>query len=816
MEDEIRIEGAREHNLQGFDCRIPKKAITVITGPSGSGKSSLAIDTLLAEGLFRLETLAGFGSVRAQPRLRPHVRAIRGLPPVAELDGRSAADSRQTLAGFFGFGPMLFNYCMRAGVRRCLRCRQGVITRTPREEGVRRILSDCTGSTVAIAAYLTRAGGAAADEAALQHAAAQGYSLILSGGSIIDLDADPAQRARIVQQLERGGTDLAVVTDRIVAYPENEARLAEAVALAAALQHAGIAALPLDSEGSTVTAPGFLFSEEGLCGHCGAVSFPLREALFRLTLAEPSEGYHGMLPELAGINALPPLEREEFEQMLVGETPLALLLQRSFAELACQPELPELGLLAAAAGRAVRMGLGHLTPLRSVASLSLGEAQRVRLLGRFLRPLAGFFYVLDEPTIGLHPADWQRLWGVLEELVGRDNTVVLVEHNLQYAARSTHLLVLGPGAGSRGGRLLYQGPPAGYQFAPVLPPQPRATEPAGEIRVTGAALHNLKSVEVAFPLRALSCVAGVSGSGKSSLLLQTLAPALAASLSGALDEALRTKLCLRSLDYSPGFSRVVAASHVAPVTTPLSFVATYIGLFTPLREFFAALPLARMRGLTAASFSLTRGACAACHGAGVEFDGLAYRPCPACRGQRFAAEILQVRHKGLSIADVLELPGEEALSNIGFIKGCRELLETLLRFHLGYLPLGQPLPSVSSGELQRLQLVRELTKKRSDTVYLFEEPTSGLDEQEAAALLGIFRELTAAGNTVLVVEHRPSFIAGADYIVELGPGAGMHGGAIVAGGDPERIRASATPTGAALRTYLGTPGAAATAPRNRA
>ena len=806
-ETAIVIEDAHAHNLRSISCRMPKNAITVVSGPSGSGKTSLALDTLLAESIFRTASLSALDAraqARFQPR-RPAVGEIRNLSPVAFLDRRARGGVRHTVASFLGLGTLLWPLLAAWGVRRCTRCGTGVIVSTSPADGAARVLRECRGKTVSISAVLARSGL----EGALERAVGHGYSLLLCGGRFVSMDAGEHELGRS----EPDADAPAVVIDRVDALPENAARIREAVDLANSVQEAGIAIDAVEADAKQA-ARLFIFSEAGLCRRCAAPALPLHETLLSLRCAEPA-GSCCTLALLEGMSALTPAELAGIGAATLGQASLAELLSGSCAELraAVSPfaEAPAGAAPVEAARQAARslraileraegIGLGHLGLLRRFASLSFGEAQRMRLLGRFRHTLSGMTYILDEPTIGLHPSDIDSLWALLCEVRAQGNTLVLIEHDRRCVERADHAIVLGPGAGPQGGRVVYEGAPAGRPQPPrAAALQPRRPQPQGWIRLAGARLHNLKQISVDLPLQSLICIAGVSGSGKSTLAFDTLGAALQAIAHGGLDQAVLQRLELSGISCELPVSKVLMSPHLAGVTSPLSFVATYTGLLTPLRSFFAALPLAKLRGLAPAAFSPQTGGCPRCGGTGSEPGyGAASLACAECGGRRFPEAALQVRYKGLSIADVFALSVDQAAGMLGVIKGCSTPLQLLQRFHLEHLQLGQPLAAVSDGEMQRLQLLRELARRRSGAVYIFEEPTSGLDEAEVANLLDVFRAVTAAGSTVVAIEHRLSFIRGSDYVVELGPGAGAEGGRIVAACAPAQLSGADTATGRAL------------------
>ena len=457
-----------------------------------------------------------------------------------------------------------------------------------------------------------------------------------------------------------------------------------------------------------------------------------------------------------------------------------------------------------------RVGLGYLSLDRSAGSLSAGESQRVHLATQLGSRLSGVLYVLDEPTAGLHPADATQLLGTLGDLRDLGNTLVVVEHDEQTMRAAEHMVEMGPGAGELGGELVAEGSVAEIvaneasltgaylsgRRAVEVPSQRRAG--VGSLAVRVAALHNLQDVRAEFPLRAFCCVTGVSGSGKSSLIVDALLPAA------------RAKLGL-SADVPPGVS-VAGGQGLARVSfvdaTPIgrsarSNPATYLGLLGPLRELFAGLPEARARGYRAGrfSFNVKGGRCEACKGEGVQRIAMQLLPdaeveCEVCGGSRYNDETLQIRYRGLSIAEVLSLPVEEAHTLFEAVPAVRSRLEALRRVGLGYLELGRRSTTLSSGEAQRIKLARDLAQPaRKPTLYIFDEPTRGLHFVDVEQLIGILHQLVESGHTVIAVEHQLDVIRNADFVLDLGPGSGPDGGKVVASGTPEEVRGSGTVTG---------------------
>jgi excinuclease ABC subunit A len=466
--------------------------------------------------------------------------------------------------------------------------------------------------------------------------------------------------------------------------------------------------------------------------------------------------------------------------------------------------------------RLVDVGVGYLTLERASPSLSAGEAQRLRLAALLGSGLTGVLYILDEPTIGLHPRDTGRLIKVLRDLRDLKNTVLVVEHDPEMMRQADYLVDIVPGGGKHGGRVVAAGPPAAVAANPdsltgqylagrAAIPLPERRRPGNgkQLVIRGARAHNLKNLTARLPLGMLVAVTGVSGSGKSSLLFDILDRAARRHFHGASDQP-------GAHDAIEGWEhldQVVTLDQTALARTARSNAATYTEAFTPIREAFAATPEARARGLAARhfSFNVPGGRCERCEGAGILLMEMHFLPavpvrCPACRGRRFKREVLAVQYRGQDVARVLEMTTEEALALFQDVPAAAARLALMVEVGLGYLPLGQPATTLSGGEAQRVKLAKELGRRAAGrTLYLLDEPTTGLHTADTARLLAVLQRLVDAGNTVVVVEHNLDLIRAADWVIDLGPEGGAAGGEIVAEGTPEQIaRAPASITGAFL------------------
>ena len=921
----VVLRNVRQHNLKNITVEFPRRALSVITGPSGSGKSSLAFDTLYAEGQRRyIESLSTYAKQFLERMPKPLVDSMEGLSPAVAIEQKNpTTSSRSTVGTATEIADFLRLLWARAGTQTCLQCGQDV-KRDTVQEVVDAVVA-ANGKRETIVAFPLPASAHRPDVEVAAQLRAAGFVRAQVDGAIVRLDEDGAE-GRV-----RAGQDVLVIVDRIAAAEENRSRLADAVATAfsegegvALALHNGDrrrfsehpACSSCGCPAPTLTPTLFSFNNpRGACSVCNGFGAVLEydESLIvpdaRRSLADGAldpwtkpryEGRRRLLRETArargiGLDVswkdvparerqfllhnkggrylgmfpfLERLEEKRYKQYIrvflrqyqlaktcpgcngarlkpeslavrvAGKTiaDAAALTATDLAVWLAQLSLPAfqqrvadhiLGELRARVGFVNDVGLGYLTLDRQTRTLSGGEAQRIALSNALGSHLVDTLYVLDEPSIGLHPADVDRLLGLLRRLSNAGNTVVVVEHDPAAMRAADWMVELGPASGEAGGQLVYQGPAAAVREAGTLTGQylsgekrigvPSARRPAVRwLDLTGARLHNLDGVDVRIPLGTLTVVTGVSGSGKSTLVHDVLYRQLESRLRGAhtakqhLGEPVGFAAALKGWEH---LEDVVLIDQAPIGRTPRSNPVTYVKAFDELRALFANEALARARGYTPSTFSFNVGGgrCEACEGAGhvlIEMVFLAnvFVPCDLCGGSRFKREVLDVKVQGASIARALEWTVDQAIQRLHRHPRLARCLWYLQQVGLGYLRLGQPATTLSGGEAQRLKIARELATagarrgsgKRK--LYILDEPTTGLHVDDVRVLCRVLDRLVDAGHTVLVIEHNLDLIKRADWLIDLGPGAGDQGGKIVATGTPEDVAAvSTSPTGRYLR-----------------
>ncbi len=922
--ERIVISGAREHNLKGIDVELPRDALIVITGLSGSGKSSLAFDTIYAEGQRRyVESLSAYARQFLGLMEKPDVDSIEGLSPAISIDQKTTSrNPRSTVGTVTEIYDYLRLLWARIGVPHCPTCGEEIAGQS-QEQIVDRLMTLEEGTKFMVMAPVVR-GRKGEYGKLLEQLRLEGYSRVEVDGALRRLDEEIVLDKKFKH-------DVSVVVDRLVMKPDLRRRLSESVEAAAGLA-AGLVQVEILGDAEEK----MLFSEQFACLECGTSIPELEPRIFSFNSPHGAcERCHGLGfqrvidPELVvpdptlslGEGALQPwnrgitaywrrlvaavaeeygvdldkpwskLKKSDKEIFLHGtgedrhqvsytnrfgrrrsykvrfegilnnlerryeETDSETNRERIEGYMAEQPcpdcegarlrpeslavtvgglsiaSYTELSARAAAewiaalelteTERAIarlivreiserlafleNVGIGYLSLARSARSLSGGEAQRIRLATQIGSSLVGVMYVLDEPSIGLHQRDNEKLIGTLDRLRDLGNTVIVVEHDEGTMRAADHLLDLGPGAGEHGGHVIAAGTPSQVAKDPAsltgqylsgkrrieVPAERR--QPRGALLIRGAREHNLKGIDVALPLGVFCCVTGVSGSGKSTLVNETLHHAVANRLHQA-------KLRPGAHDGIDGLSQIDKIINIdqSPIgRTPRSNPATYTKIFDHIRQLFTRTQEARARGYKPGrfSFNVKGGRCEVCRGDGqikIEMHFLpdVYVPCEQCHGRRYNRETLEVRFKGKSIADVLEMSVEEAVSFFENVPKIARRLRTLHDVGLDYIRLGQAATTLSGGEAQRVKLATELSKVATgDTLYILDEPTTGLHFADVQRLLDVLGRLVDAGNTVVVIEHNLDVIKTADRIVDLGPDGGEEGGEVVAIGTPEEIAA---------------------------
>ena len=938
--DEIRIRGARTHNLKNVSVDLPRNRLTVITGLSGSGKSSLAFDTLYAEGQRRyVESLSAYARQFLQLMEKPDVDLIEGLSPAISIEQKATSHNpRSTVGTVTEIHDYLRLLYARAGTPHCPDHPEHALEAQSVAQMVDHVLALPEETRLMILAPVV-AGRKGEQHDLFAELRAQGFVRVRVDGEVMELDAMPA--------LEKGRRhDVEVVIDRLKVRPDLRGRLAES--FETALTHADGRALAVEMDSGRE----HLFSARFACPVCSFALAELEPRLFSFNnpagacpkcdglgqvdffdparvVAHPelslaagairgwdrrNQFYFQMLASLATHYAfdietpwialpervrdvvlhgsgrtkiafrymadngrmvlkehpfegiLPNLERRlretdsiavreelskyratqpcpschgtrlrsEARHVLIGGRALHAVGRLPLGE--CRDFFCGLELAGARAQVAdkivkeiadrlsflINVGLDYLSLDRSADTLSGGEAQRIRLASQIGSGLTGVMYVLDEPSIGLHQRDNDRLLATLTQLRDLGNTVIVVEHDEDAIRSADYLIDMGPGAGEHGGHIVAHGTPAEVIANPAsvtgdylsgrraieVPARRRAPDPDKQLRIVGARGNNLKSANVSVPVGLFTCITGVSGSGKSTLINDTLAAAASRRLYGSSVEVAPHD-DIEGLD---GFDKVINVDQAPIGRTPRSNPATYTGMLTPIRELFAGVPEARARGYEPGrfSFNVRGGRCEACQGDGlikVEMHFLPdmYVPCDVCHGKRYNRETLEIRYKGRSIQEVLEMTVEQALAFFQPVPSVARKLETLMDVGLGYIRLGQSATTLSGGEAQRIKLALELSKRDTGrTLYILDEPTTGLHFQDIELLLKVLQRLRDHGNTVVVIEHNLDVIKTADWLIDMGPEGGDGGGTVVCCGTPETVAANPdSHTGRYLRRLLG-------------
>ncbi len=935
---EIIIKGARQHNLKGIDVHIPRGKLVVITGLSGSGKSSLAFDTIYAEGQRRyVESLSAYARQFLEQMEKPDVDSIEGLSPAISIDQKRASKNPRSTVGtvteIYDYLRLLF---ARIGKPFCFECEKAITSQTA-SQIVDQILKLPTDSKIHILSPIAR-GEKGEFKRELIQLQKKGFTRVKINGEVFEIAQAPNLQKNIKHHID-------VFVDRLIIKDGIRKRLADSVETA--LQ-TGQGLLKVEVLGKN--AQEFMYSEKFACIDCGVGFAEISPRMFSfnnpngactectglgmkrffdphlvvpnptLSLAQgaiapwntrwgffyqqtfealakfykfethtpwnklstkiqkiilhgsgtekiqfdyDSEGmkhavkrtFEGVIPNLSRRYHETESEsfREEMEEKYQGVVPCPVCkgarlkkealhvkidnlhiaqicsfdIQKAFSffqhlELSKKDEQIAKKILAEIRSRLaflVNVGLDYLQIDRIAGTLSGGESQRIRLATQIGSGLQGVLYILDEPSIGLHQRDNDRLLETLRFLRDLGNTVLVVEHDQDTIQQADYVLDLGPGAGSQGGYIVAQGTPQDIQKNPKsitgqylsgkkeIPIRKKVRAWNKTIDIKGAKGNNLKSINISFPLEVFTCITGVSGSGKSTLVLDTLFPLLKQHVYNSKDIACEVK----SISGTQSVDKVIDIDQSPIGRTPRSNPATYTGIFTPIRELFSELPEAKMRGYKPGrfSFNVKGGRCETCEGDGILKIEMHFLPdvfvtCEACNGKRFNRETLDIHYKDQSIADVLNMTVENAREFFKNIPSISEKLAYLDEVGLGYIKLGQSATTLSGGEAQRIKLSRELSKRPTGhTVYILDEPTTGLHFEDIRKLLEVLNRLVDQGNSVIVIEHHLDVIKTADWVIDLGPEGGKGGGEVIATGTPQDIsKVAKSYTGKYLKPYF--------------
>ncbi len=920
--DKIIIKGAREHNLKNIDVEIPREKLVVMTGLSGSGKSSLAFDTIYAEGQRRyVESLSSYARMFLGQMEKPSVDSIDGLSPAISIDQKTTSKNPRSTVGtvteIYDYLRLLY---ARVGIPHCPVCGK-VIQQQTVDQIADKVMALEEGTKIQILAPVIR-GKKGEHKKEFESARKSGFARVRVDGIIYDLLED------IVLEKNKKHT-IEIIVDRLVVSDSILSRLSDSIEVASKLAHGIIVVNVLGGEDLTFSQ-NFACSEHGVsieeltprmfsfnnpfgaCEKCTGLGVFLRVDPKRIipdrnkSISEGGlkgsgwalEGNSIALMYLEGLanhygfsldTPIKDLSDEVIDKILYGtngeeiklvrkgmwkageffkdfegiipnlerrfkETTSAWIkeeIQSFMTEIPCDEcdgkRLSKVSLSVTVGGMNISdlcemsvaniiafidnlelsdrdkmiaqpiiqeiksrlsflssVGLSYLTLSRSAGTLSGGESQRIRLATQIGSSLMGVLYILDEPSIGLHQRDNDKLLSTLEKLRDIGNTVIVVEHDEDTMRKADHIIDIGPGAGVHGGEIVAQGTIddiikneksitgqylSGERFIPV--PQTRRKGNGNFLTIKGATQNNLKKINVKIPLGKFVCVTGVSGSGKSSLINEILYKHLAANL----NKAKTTPGDFKEIDGLQYLDKVIAIDQSPIGRTPRSNPATYTGVFTDIRELFSSTQDAKMRGYNAGrfSFNVKGGRCEACQGDGIlkiemHFLPDIYVPCEVCKGKRYNRETLEVKYKGKTIYDVLEMTVEEGLEFFKNMPKIARKLQTLYDVGLGYIKIGQPATTLSGGEAQRVKLSTELSKRPTGkTVYILDEPTTGLHIADVHKLTDVLHKLVDSGNTVIVIEHNLDLIKTADHIIDLGPEGGDEGGFVVASGTPEKV-----------------------------
>ena len=839
----ITVRGAKEHNLKNIDVQIPRNKITVITGLSGSGKSSLAFDVIYAEGQRRyIESLSAYAKNFLEQLQKPNVDSITGLSPSVAIDQKSINTNPRstvgTLTEVYDFLRLLYS---RVGKAHCPKHKIPVESQTP-EQILKDIFKFPKGTRFSILAPMAH-GKKGEFLAEFQKWLKRGFTRARVDGEWVELEkAKKLARHKL--------HDIELLIDRLIVDEKYKVRTSESINLALTLSQGTV----LITSGNKKSK---MYSIHSACPQCG-YSYPKMDPKM-FSFNNP----RGACLECHGLGKVTYEyedesegdDKGEGEDLYLEDCPVCegsrlnlkarnvLLNQKNISEYASLPinslikslkSIPLKGRDALIAEKIItqilhrlkymeRVGTSYLSLDRRTSTLSGGEAQRVRLASQMGSPLIGVLYVLDEPSIGLHPRDHEKLLSVIREMCDRGNTIILVEHDKDTILSADHIIDIGAGAGRLGGNVIFKGTLEGIKKSQdsltgqylskhksIPLPAHRRKGKGLFIDLKGAKENNLKNVNLKIPLGILCGVTGVSGSGKSTLIVDTLYKVLAKHFYG--DNHIPAEY--KSIKGLENLDKVIEINQKPIGRTPRSIPATYVGLFSLIRNLYSQLPEAKLRGYKTGhfSFNVKGGRCEPCQGAGMKRIEMHFLPdvfvlCDDCRGKRYHSETLSIKFREKSIADVLKMTVNEAEEFFRNHRLIHKKLTTLKEVGLGYIHLSQSSTTLSGGEAQRVKLSRELSKRNTGkAIYILDEPTTGLHFEDIRKLIELLNRLVESGNTVIVIEHNMDIIKSCDHIIDLGPEGGNDGGKILASGSPEEIAQSPSSlTGKYLKDYLKAP-----------